>query len=99
MEIINHLLSVHKFVAICIVPVQIVVIAMPFDPILEPSLVPAGIQYIVDFPFIFVIYHYWTRWLVLLTRQWVIGGGAKKVRMLRTRSGYGSEHASAVVPI
>ena len=60
MEIVNYLLSVHKFVAISVVPIEIIVIAISFDPILKPSPVSAGIQYIVDFSFVFVVYHYWT---------------------------------------
>ncbi len=81
MEIVNYLLSVHKFVAISVVPIEVIVIAIPFDPILKPSPVTAGIQYIVDFPFVFVVYHYWPGGLVLLTRQGVVGGGAKQARV------------------
>ncbi len=81
MEIVNDLLSVHKFVAISVVPIEVIVIAIPFDPILKPSPIPAGIQYIIDFPLVFVVYHYWTWGFVLLTRQEVVGGRAKQVRM------------------
>jgi hypothetical protein len=59
MEIVNDLLSVHKFVAISVVPIEVIVIAISFDPILKPSPIPAGIQYIIDFPLVFVVYHYW----------------------------------------
>ncbi len=58
MEIVNDLLSVHKFVAISVVPIEVIVIAISFDPILKPSSIPAGIQYIIDFPLVFVVYHY-----------------------------------------
>ncbi len=58
MEIVNDLLSVHKFVAISVVPIEIIVIAIPFDPILKPSSIPTRIQYIIDFPLVFVVYHY-----------------------------------------
>ncbi len=78
MKVVNHLLSVHKFVAVSVIPVEIVVIALSFDPILKPSSVPSGVQYIVDFPFVFIVYHYWPRRFILLARQRIIGGRTKK---------------------
>ncbi len=58
MKIVNDLLSVHKFVVISVVSIEIIVIAISFDPILKPSPISAEIQYIIDFPLIFVVYHY-----------------------------------------
>ncbi len=58
MEIVNDLLSVHKFVAISVVPIEVIVIVISFDPILKPSSISAGIQYIIYFPLVFVVYHY-----------------------------------------
>ncbi len=58
MKIVNDLLSVHKFVAISVVPIEIIVIVIPFDSILKPSSIPTGIQYIIDFSLVFVVYHY-----------------------------------------
>jgi len=58
MEIVNDLLSVHKFVAISVVSIEVIVIVISFDSILKPSPISAGIQYIIDFPLVFVVYHY-----------------------------------------
>ncbi len=58
MKVINHFLSVHKFIIISIISVEIVVIALSFDLILKSSLILLKVQYIVDFSFIFIIYHY-----------------------------------------
>ncbi len=58
MKVINHLLSVHKFIVISIISVEIVVIALSFDSILKSSLISLRVQYIVDFSFIFIVYHY-----------------------------------------
>ncbi len=58
MKFINHLLSVHKLVAVSVIPVEVVVIALSFDPILKSSSISSGVQYIVDFPFVFIVYHY-----------------------------------------
>jgi len=58
MKIVNDLLSVHKFVAISVVSIEIIVIAISFDPILKPSSIPTRIQYIIDFSLVFVVYHY-----------------------------------------
>ena len=81
MKIVNYLLSVHKFVAISVVSIEIIVKVISFDPILKSSSISTGIQYIVDFSFVFVVYHYWPGGLVLLTRQGVVGGGAKQARV------------------
>ncbi len=58
MKIVNDLLSVHKFVVISVVSIEIIVIVISFDPILKSSSIPTGIQYIIDFPLVFVVYHY-----------------------------------------
>ena len=58
MKIVNDLLSVHKFVAISVVPIEIIVIVISFDSILKPSSISTEIQYIIDFPLVFVVYHY-----------------------------------------
>jgi len=58
MKFINHLLSVHKLVIISIISVEIIVIAFSFDSILKLSSISSKVQYIVDFSFIFIVYHY-----------------------------------------
>ncbi len=58
MKIVNDLLSVHKFVVISVVSIEIIVIVISFDSILKSSSIPARIQYIIDFPLVFVVYHY-----------------------------------------
>ncbi len=58
MKVINHLLSVHKFVVISVIPVEIIVIALSFDSILKSSLISSKVQYIVDFSFVFIVHHY-----------------------------------------
>jgi len=58
MKFINHLLSVHKLVVVSVIPVEIVVIALSFDSILKSSSISSKVQYIVDFPFVFIVYHY-----------------------------------------
>jgi len=58
MKIINDLLSVHKFVVISVVSIEIIVIVILFDFILKLSLILTKIQYIIDFSLIFVVYHY-----------------------------------------
>jgi len=52
MKVVNHLLSVHKFVVVSVISVEIVVIVLSFNSILSK------VQYIVDFSFIFIVYHY-----------------------------------------
>jgi len=58
MKVVNHLLSVHKFVVVSVISVEIVVIAFLFDSILKLSSISSKVQYIVDFSFIFIVYHY-----------------------------------------
>jgi len=58
MKVIDHLLSVHKFVAVSVISVEIVVIVLSFDSILKPSSISSEVQYIVDFSFVFIVYHY-----------------------------------------
>jgi len=58
MKVINHLLSVHKFVIVSVISVEIVVITLSFDSILKSSLISSKVQYIIDFSFIFIVYHY-----------------------------------------
>jgi len=58
MKIVNDLLSVHKFVVISVVSIEIIVIVISFDSILKSSLILTKIQYIIDFPLVFVVYHY-----------------------------------------
>ncbi len=58
MKIVNDLLSVHKFVVISVVSIEIIVIVISFDSILKSSSISTKIQYIIDFSFIFVVYHY-----------------------------------------
>ncbi len=58
MKIVNDLLSVHKFVVISVVSIEIIVIVISFDSILKPSSISTRIQYIIDFSLIFVVYHY-----------------------------------------
>jgi len=58
MKIVNDLLSVHKFVVISVVSIEIIVIVISFDSILKSSLISTRIQYIIDFSLIFVVYHY-----------------------------------------
>ncbi len=58
MKIVNDLLSVHKFVAISVVSIEIIVIVILFDSILKSSSISTKIQYIIDFSLVFVVYHY-----------------------------------------
>ncbi len=58
MKVIDHLLSVHKFVVVSVIPVEIVVIALSFDLILKSSSISSRVQYIIDFSFVFIVYHY-----------------------------------------
>jgi len=58
MKIVNDLLSVHKFVVISVVSIEIIVIVISFDSILKSSSISTRIQYIIDFSLIFVVYHY-----------------------------------------
>ncbi len=58
MKIVNDLLSVHKFVIISVVSIEIIVIVISFDSILKSSSISTKIQYIIDFSLVFVVYHY-----------------------------------------
>jgi len=58
MKIVNDLLSVHKFVIISVVSIEIIVIVISFDSILKSSSISTRIQYIIDFSLVFVVYHY-----------------------------------------
>jgi len=58
MKIINDLLSVHKFVIISVVSIEIIVIVISFDFILKSSSISTRIQYIIYFSLVFVVYHY-----------------------------------------
>jgi len=58
MKVINHLLSIHKFIIVSVISVEIVVIALSFDSILKLSFIALKVQYIIDFSFVFIVYHY-----------------------------------------
>jgi len=58
MKIINYLLNIHKFIIISVVSIKIIIIVISFDFILKSSLISTRIQYIIDFSFIFIVYHY-----------------------------------------
>ncbi len=58
MKIVNYLLSIHKFIIISVVLIEIIVIVISFDSILKSSSISTKIQYIIDFSFVFVVYHY-----------------------------------------
>ena len=81
MKIVNDLLSVHKFVVISVVSIEIIVIVISFDPILKSSSISTRIQYIIDFSLVFVVYHYWIWEFVLLIRQGIVNDRAKQIRM------------------
>ncbi len=81
MKIINDLLSVHKFVVISVVSIEIIIIVISFDFILKLSLISTKIQYIIDFLLIFIIYHYWIWEFILLIRQEIVDDRAKQIRM------------------
>jgi len=58
MKVIDHLLNVYKFVVVSVISVEIIVITLSFDSILKSSLISLKVQYIVDFSFVFIVYHY-----------------------------------------
>jgi len=58
MKVVNHLLSVHKFVVVSVISVEIVVIALSFNSILKSSLISSKVQYIIDLSFVLIVYHY-----------------------------------------
>jgi len=58
MKVIDYLLSIHKFVIVSVVSVEIVVIALSFNLILKSSSISLKVQYIIDLSFILIVYHY-----------------------------------------
>ncbi len=78
MKVVNHLLSVHKFVVVSVISVEIVVIALSFNSILKSSLISSKVQYIIDLSFVLIVYHYRSREFILLIRQRVINDRTKK---------------------
>jgi len=58
MKVINHFLSIHKFVVVSVISVEIIIIVLSFNSILKSSLISLKVQYIVDLSFILIIYHY-----------------------------------------
>ncbi len=58
MKVINHFLSIHKFVVISIISVEIIVIVLSFNSILKLSSISLKVQYIVDLLFVLIVYHY-----------------------------------------
>ncbi len=58
MKVINHVLSVHKFVAVGVISVKIFIIILSFNSILKSSSISSEVQYIIDFLFVFIVYHY-----------------------------------------
>ncbi len=81
MKIVNDLLSIHKFVIISVVSIEIIVIVISFDFILKSSLILTKIQYIINFSLVFVVYHYWIWRFILLIRQEIVDDRAKQIRM------------------
>ena len=57
-KVINNILSVHEFVIVNVITVEIIVIALSFDLILKSSLISLKVQYIVDLSFVLIVYHY-----------------------------------------
>jgi len=58
MKVVDYLLSVHKFVVVSVISVEIVVIALSFNSILKSSSISSEVQYIVDLSFVLIVYHY-----------------------------------------
>jgi len=58
MKVIDHLLSIHKFIVVSVISIEIIVIILSFDLILKSSSISSKVQYIIDFSFIFIVYHY-----------------------------------------
>jgi len=58
MKVVDYLLSVHKFVVVSVISVEIVVIALSFNPILKSSSISSKVQYIIDLSFVLIVYHY-----------------------------------------
>jgi len=57
-KVINNILSVHEFIVVSVISVEIVVIALSFDLILKSSSILLKVQYIVDLSFVLIVYHY-----------------------------------------
>ena len=57
-KVINNILSVHEFIVVSVISVEIVVIALLFDLILKSSSILLKVQYIVDLSFVLIVYHY-----------------------------------------
>ncbi len=81
MKIINDLLSVHKFIIISVISIEIIVIVVSFNFILKSSLISTRIQYIINFSLVFIVYHYWIWEFILLIRQEIVDDRAKQIRM------------------
>ncbi len=81
MKIINDLLSIHKFVVISVVSIEIIVIVISLDFILQSSSISTKIQYIIDFSLVFIVYYYWIWEFILLIRQEIVDDRAKQIRM------------------
>ena len=81
MKIINDLLSIHKFIVISVVSIEIIIIVISFNFILKSSLISMKIQYIINFSLIFIVYHYWIWEFILLIRQEIINDWLKQIRM------------------
>ncbi len=58
MKVIDHLLNIHKFIIISLISIKIVVIILSFNLILKSSLISLKVQYIINFLFNFIVYHY-----------------------------------------
>jgi len=58
MKVVNHLLSVHKFIVVSVISIEIVVIVLSFNSILKSSSISSKVQYIVDLSFVLIVYHY-----------------------------------------
>jgi len=56
-KVINNILSVHEFIIISVISVEIIVITLSFDLILKSSLISLRIQYIINLSFILIIYY------------------------------------------
>ncbi len=81
MKVINHLLSVHKFIVVSVILVEIIVIVLSFNLILKLSLISSRVQYIVDLSFVLIVYYYWSQEFILLIRQRIIDCKTKKLWM------------------
>ncbi len=48
MKVINHFLSVHKFIVVSVISVEIIVIVLSFDLILKSSSIASRVQYVTN---------------------------------------------------